>query len=266
MSSRKSRLAMMMVGLALLSASILPAQMEISPYLTVHYDEIRPEQSNAYEANGKAWVDAFEAAGIGPEYGWDGYNADFTYAWVSDMPNWAYLDTAEARQKSVVDTLGEEKFAALMEGANSAVARHHTEVLKFEPEMSYMPEGFNPMGMGAINVGTQYVKPARSAAFQAMVKEVVAAMKKVEAPIHFLTYSVAFGEGSYAFVSWGEDRAALHAGPQMGALLAQALGPEEAQAMFQNWTETIDKVVDKDWRVRPDLTYRPGRGMEEAAE
>ncbi len=265
MSTQRKFVTAALAGLAALLAPALTAQMEIAPYITVHYDVVHPEHSAAYEANGKSWVETFKEAGIDGEYGWDGYNADFTYAWVSDMPNWAYMDGNEARQEAIVEAIGEEEFGALMAGANEAVASHYTEVWKYEPEHSYFAEDFNPAGMAAVNVGVQHVKPGMDEEFRAVLNEVVAALKKVDAPIHFLSYQVAFGEGSYGFVSWGENRSALHSGPQIGALLGEALGAEGAQALFERWVGCITSVSDKDWRVRSDLSYRPDRMMEDDA-
>jgi len=257
------RKSFLILGVALTLLAPLTAQAQSPAYIMVHYDEVMPAGSEAFEANSAMWVEAFTAAGLGAEHGWDAYSSDFTYAWVSPMPNWAFLDSAEARFAEVGEAVGEEKMAELLSGG-AHTTTHYSEVWKSEPELSYMQEGFDPSGMKAANVGVHWVKPSANDEYRAMVKDLVAAVGKVETDINFMAFSVAMGDGSFAFVSWGEDRAALHAGRGMGPVLTEALGPEGAQDIFQRWVDSVVKVDDRDWGVRADLSYAPGAGGEMA--
>jgi hypothetical protein len=252
-------------------ATVLTAQVEPAPYITVHYDTVDPSMMMAYEENGKEWVEAFTAAEAGEDHYWRAYQSGFTYAWVSDMPNYAYIDSQGERGEAIGEKIGEDRMAELEGGAAGAILDHHTEIWKYEADMSYMPEGFNPAEMGAITVSIDKIKSGKGEEFRDLVKEAIAAMKKIEAPINFFAYSIPFGEGSYAWVSWGEDRAALHAGPESGELLAKAVGPERAEEMFGQFLGTVASSEEDDWKVRRDLSYvgaeaSQEESMKEAAE
>jgi hypothetical protein len=250
---KRSLITMTLAGLVLVAAA-LPAQIEPAPYITVHVDRIDPAQMTAAEKNNKDWVEAFKAANLGSDFYWRAYQSGFTFAWVSDMPNYAYLDGQDARDKMLADKLGEEKLEELESGANSIV-EHYTEIWKYQPDLTYMPEGFSFEGMGAINVATVALKPSMGSEYRELVKEAIAALKKVEAPINFFAYSTPFGEGSYSFVSWAKDRASLHSGPDIGALLTEAVGAEKSQEMFGRYMNCVADEEDRDWRVRPDISY-----------
>lgn len=248
-----------------LTATVLPAQIEPAPYITIHYDVIDPAHTSDWVENGKAWVKAFQEAKAGEEFYWRGYSSGFTYAWVSDMPNYAYMDESSARNKALDEKLGEDTMDELEAGGNAAIVEHYNEIWKYQADMSYIPEGFSPAGMTAINVSVDSVKPGKGEDFRELVKEAVAAMKKVEAPINWFAYSVPFGKGSYAFVTWAEDRAALHGGPDMGDLLGEALGSEGAKALYARYLAVVSATEDTDWRARPDLSYVSDEVMEEKA-
>jgi len=262
MSSRTRVMTIALAGVLALASTSLIAQ---APYLLVHFDQISPEGSHAFEANAKDWGKAFSEAGLGSEHSWDAYSSDFTYAWVLEMPDWAYMNGNAARQAAIAEAVGKETMAALIAGGSAAVS-HYNEIWKFEPSLSYFADDFSPDGMTAINVGIHYVKPTMEEDYKSVVKDVVAALAKIGAPMHFFGHSIAAGQGSYAYVSYGENRAALHSGPEIGALLAQAEGPEGAQTLFERWTACITNVEERDWQVRPDLSYSPSAEPEAADE
>ena len=249
----------------LLVAAALPAQIEPAPFVTVHYDTIDPAQSDAWNENNKEWVEAFQKAKAGEEHYWRAYQSGFTYAWVSDLPNYAYLDDNQARQKALGEKLGEGKMEELMAGGSAPIIEHHTEIWKFEPDLSYWPENLDLSAMNAINVSVDSVKPDKGEDFRALVKDAVAAMKKIEADVNWFAYSIPFGRGSYAFVTWGENRAALHGGPEMGKLLNEAVGSEATEGMFDQWLSSVASTQDRDWRVRRDLAYVSDEPMEKKA-
>jgi hypothetical protein len=248
-----------------LAATALVAQPEPAPYITLHQDTIDPAQLEAFEKNNKEWVEIFQKAKAGKDYYWRAYQSGFTYTWVSDMPNFAYLDASEAREEALNEILGEGTLEKLMAENAPPIIEHHTEIWKFQPELSYWPEDFDASKMNAINVSIDSIKPGKGEDFRGLVKEAVGAMKKIEADANWFAYSVPFGKGSYAFVSWGEDRAALHGGPDMGKLLTEALGAEGSQEMWVRWLDAVASTEDRDWRVRRDLAYLSDEAVEKQA-
>ena len=69
--------------------------------------------------------------------------------------------------------------------------------------------------------------------------KVIAAFEKAEAPLGFNAYKVEFGEGSYVLVSVADSPAQLYSQPGTPAVLIEALGPEAAQALFQEWRDCV---------------------------
>ena len=128
------------------------------------------------------------------------------------------------------------------------------------------PEGFALAEMKAITVATHTVKAGKGKEYFEMVKEVIAALESIEAPVNWLGYSTPFGAGSYAYVSWGKDRASLHSGPEMGELLTQAVGAEKSAELFARYADCIAAQEEQDWRGRNDLAYFGPPPMEEKGE
>ncbi len=254
---------------SLLSLSPASAEEEAGPaYLLVHYDTVEPSKAMEFEANGKQWVEAFTSAEMGEEWTWDAYSKpDFTYAWVSVMPDYAYLDGQPEREKMMAEALGEEKVGELMAGAG-AVRSHYSDILKAAPEMSYHPKEPLSSDPRFVRVGVHHVKPAMTRQFKDLVKRVVAAYQKAEAPLGFDAYEVEFGQGSFAFVSEADNAAQFYSQPQTGEILAQAEGAEVSQQLFQEWRDCISAYEISDWAYRPDLSYTPGMssGETEGAE
>lgn len=262
---KKSIITVAFVALVL-AAAILPAQVEPAPFITIHYDTIDPAKMTAWEENAKAWVDAFAGAEAGEDFYWRGYQSGFTYAWVSDMPNYTWLDGMGDREKVIGEKMGEEKMGQLMAGGSGAIVEHHSEIWKYEPDLSYAPEGFNLAGMGAANVAIVMVKPMKGKQYREVVGEAIAALKKIEADdVNFFAYTVPYGKGSFVFVSWAEDRGALHSRRDMGELLAEAVGAEKSQEMFDRYLGSVAAEEESDWRPRPDLSFM-GAMMDEGED
>jgi len=259
---KKSLITLCLVALVLVTPALVaqdaPAQDGPAAYITVHIDNIDPAHMMAYEANSKQWVDAFGAAGAGPDYYWRGYQSGYSYAWVSDLANYAWLDGTEDREKMIGEKLGEGKMDELMAGGGDAILDHYTEIWKYQPELSYMPEGFSPDGMKAVNVSTVSVKPSMGKQYREVVKEAVAALQKIKADKNWVAYSTPFGAGTYAYVSWAPDRSALHSGADMGDLMNEALGDEASMDLYKRYLDCVAGEEERDWRARPDVSYTGG--------
>ena len=97
--------------------------------------------------------------------------------------------------------------------------------------------------------------------YREVVKEAIAALKTIEADVNFVAYSTPYGAGSYAFVTFGKDRGALHSGPEMGALLDEAVGEEKSKELFKRYLGSVASEEERDWRIRKDVSYMGGGDM-----
>ena len=224
-------------------------------YSIIHYDEVEPHRAFDYEANTKAWVDAFAEAGMDGEWSWRTYaGPNFTYAFVAEIPNYAHLDDNQERQKQMAAAIGSEKVAELVAGL--AASSHYQELAKQAPELAYMPEG-GMYDFSFVRLAKHYVKPGMEEGFKKLVMKVNEARRKTGSPMMVSASEVQFGHGTFQFAMLAKDAAAFYAEPDVGTLLVQAYGQEQAQALLKQWTECITDYKTSDWRFRPELSYLP---------
>lgn len=226
------------------------------PYSIIHFDDVGPGNATEYEQNAKEWVAAFAEAKAGVEWAWRTYSGpNFQYAFVTDVPNYAYLDGDEARWAKLSEVIGAEKIERLSAGGGSN--GHSHEMVKRLPELSYMPK--DGMGdYGFVRLSRHTVKSGMGEQFKAAVGKAMEATRKAGGPMAVLVSEVRFGTGNYQFVTVAKDAASFYAAPGMGQVLAQAYGPEKAQELFDEWRGCISNYETSDWQFRPDLSYMPG--------
>lgn len=226
------------------------------PYMMLHHDKVGPDGSAAYEEAAKAWVTAFQEAGLGAEWEWRTYaGPNFQYVFLTELPNYAALDEADARFAAMSEKIGAEKIARLIEMSAGPVHSH--ELVKRNAEISYIPKG----GIGKVSfvhMSRHTVKSGMEDKFKDLAAKVAEARRKVGSPMPVLGSEVQFGDGTFQFVSLTKDAASYYSAPDVGAVLAEAYGAEEARALFDAWREVITDYETSDWRFRPDLSFIPG--------
>ena len=234
-------------------------------YTMIHYEEVGPANVLAYEENSKAWVAAFEEAGAGEEWAWRTYaGPNFNYAFLTDVPNYAYLDGDDERWAAMVEIIGKEKIDALSADGGGATGHRH-ELAKDLPEYDYTPEG--GMGeVGFVHLATHSVKPGMGKQYKALLTKVTAARNKVGGGLAVRAYHIEFGHGSYQFAILAKDAATFYSAMSVGATLREAYGPEEAKAIFDQWRDSITDYETSDWRFMPELSYMPGMNEHEHEE
>ncbi len=110
---------------------------------------------------------------------------------------------------------------------------------------------------GFVHLTKHSVKPGMEDQFKEVAAKVLAAMKKTGSPMAVVGSEIQFGQGTYQFATFAKDAAAYHSAPQVPAVLTEAYGPEETEAMLDKWRECITDHETSDWQFRPDLSYMP---------
>lgn len=227
-----------------------------TPYMMLHHDDVGPGGSATYEEGAKAWVAAAREAELGADWEWRTYaGPNFEYVFLTDVPNYAYLDGTEARFGKMAEKIGAEKIAKL--NAMASVGSHSHELVKRSAALSYVPEG----GMGKVSfvhMSRHTVTSGMEDKFKELVAKVNEARKKVGSTMPVLGSEIQFGQGSFQFVSLTPDAASYYSAPSVGAVLNEAYGAEEAGAIFDAWRACITDYEVSDWEFRPDLSYLPG--------
>lgn len=230
-------------------------------YTVIHFDEVGPANMMAYEENAKAWVAAFAEAKMGAEWGWRTYSGpNFNYVFLTEIPNYAYLDKVDEQDAAMVAAIGEDKIKALSADGGGSTGHWH-ELTKDLPELSYMPEGGVGEG-GFVHLSTHSVRPGKGEEFKALLAEVTAARKKVGSKMAVFASQIEFGEGSYQFATVAKDAAAYYAAPGTGEVLTEAYGAERSQAMFAEWRAIVTDYETSNWNFEPELSYMPGMADE----
>jgi hypothetical protein len=222
-------------------------------YRVVHYDKVDPAKTEVFEAKSKEWVAAFAEKGMGSEWYWfTAAGPEFVY--VTVFPFSAYADLDEDYEKRMAEALGEEKLKALNE-PTGAVLSHYSSVIKHLPELSYWPEAGMAEDPGFLHVGVHWVRPGMEEDFKALAEKVLAACKKVKAPLGYNAWQVEYGEGTYLFSTAGKDPVEVYGSPGTGKILTEAFGAEEAEKVFAEWRGCVTNYDEINYSIRADLSY-----------
>ena len=106
------------------------------------------------------------------------------------------------------------------------------------------------------------VRFGKSAEFASLIKKFHKAIEKTNWPEHYGWYMLANGGPSpeFVLVISREDWASLK-GPEkpFPAMLAEAVGQEEAEALLERWGKVVKSYSSTLTRNRPELSYVPGQ-------
>jgi hypothetical protein len=136
-----------------------------------------------------------------------------------------------------------------------------TQVRFYEslPKVSKWPLG-TPAAMSEILVFR--VRFGKSAEFASLIKKFHEAIEKTNWPVHYEWHRLVNGGPGpeYVLVLPHENWASLK-GPEKSfpAMLAEAVGQEEAEALLERWGKVIKSESNSLARNRPDLSYTPGQ-------
>lgn len=225
-------------------------------YRWVHVDEVDPSRAEQFEAAGKAWVDAFQGAGMGKEWSWWAFEGGFEYLTSYAFSNWAELDEEEAREKKMVEAMGKETIEKLRKPTGS-VLKHHDFVVKMVPEMSYHPTSESESSGEFFAVTTHWVRPGMEEQFKKLTKKVMEAYTKTGQPRAYTAWEVVIGDGTYMFTSMAKDASDYYASEDTRAVLVKAYGEETANSMYKEYRDCVIDWEMSSYNRRNDLSYRP---------
>ncbi len=232
-------------------------------YRIIHFDQVHPSKMMEHEENSRQWVKAFRDAGMGEDWTWwASAGPQFTYVYVFPFRSYADLDLQDARNKEMAEALGEEKMNELVAGA-STVRSHYSEIVKFEPELSYHAPPMGPPGF--LRVGVHWVEPSQDEPYRALMKKAAEAYAKTEQTGSFEVHKVAYGQGSYAIVTTAANAAAFYERPQIVEILTEAYGQEEAGKMLEEWLSYVNNYDTENYTIRADMSFIPAMYEAEAA-
>ena len=128
----------------------------------------------------------------------------------------------------------------------------------------FLPKVSKPLGTPAAmsKIVVLRVRFGKSAEFASLIKKFHEAIEKTNWPEHYGWYRLVNGGPGpeYVLVLPRENWASLK-GPEKSfpAMLAEAVGQEEAAALLKRWGKVIKSESSTLTRNRPDLSYTPGQ-------
>ena len=170
-----------------------------------------------------------------------------TYIVITDGHTWADFDAPP------VDPLADgadamAQFGSLVESISSGFARLMTDVSR--PAAGPMP---------LVHVIDFEVKEGMDGDFLQAVRKFTEAAERVNWTQHYVWLaSVGGSEEDYILVLQHENWASF-APPEMSveAVLEEALGRQEAAALWDMFNNAVESRSERIWTYRPDLSYRP---------
>ncbi len=224
-------------------------------YAHVTHYRVNPAHSDEWVQLGKDWVAAFAGAEMDSTWDWYMSSNGFDYTIVDMHNDMASFDHGDEMQAKMVEAIGEDTMAGLRDTASGIDFQVvSSSVNKMRPDLSFH-SGEMEGPPGFIQVSVHSVKPGMGERFEAVVKKVVDAWAQTETPGHWTTHEVTIGEGSFVMVTMAASPVAYYEAKTAPAVLTEAFGEEEKDALFAEWRDCISGYQQENWFPRADLSY-----------
>lgn len=223
--------------------------------------DVKAGQGNAFEEGVKRYMEDLQA--LGADWTWHAwevltgkhtgsyYVGTFDHSW-ADFDEQS-LDDPEAAQQSYQDNL-----APHVENAHTGFWRTSSDLSRQDPEAG----GEQP----TLSTVTFYkVKLGKGDAFANAVQRVKQAADGADHPEYWITYRLQFGGGPVWVIASGAESWADLAAPETGLdeVLEEATSEYEADAIWEQFTGSVEAVRSEIFHYREDLSLNTGSGSEQ---
>lgn len=248
-----------LVAAALLAAPVAlgaDSHEEAPRYAHITHFRVDPAHADEWGQLVKDWVKAFADAGMESKWNWYVSVDNFDIVMVDFHDNMASFDHGEEMEAEVAAALGAETMAALQEAASQIDFEVvGTEVAKLRRDLSFDNVEDKEGPPGFLHVGVHTVRPGKSEEFEGLVKKIAGAYEQTGTPRVWDTLEVILGNGSYVVVVFAGSPEGFYAEKQIGEVLTEAYGEEEAGAMYAAWRDSISSYETNHMFPRPELSY-----------
>jgi hypothetical protein len=226
-------------------------------YWRVHIEELLPEAAPEYERAMQAIVQAQRAAGVPMEVScWYALAVDDgRYVNISPVPDEAALDRGPARAEIAART-GED-YAALQDAMHATLLAHHTNVLRFVPDLSVHVDDPPATAPGYVQFILEWPRLDRLEEYLDRARRIRDVLQVMDYPLAVRVFRGAFGDWDHVYVYEGADRSALRGARPLRSVLNEALGEEAAAELLRRQEECVR--IRKVFYARPraDLSALP---------
>ena len=246
--------------LSIVAALPLAAADAPAPKIYVlHQEVVRPSMTAVYEETTKELIKLIqEHRSAAPTFHFNAVAGDdFTYLYVTQLPDFTALDTIPKEFEATAKAVGEAKWGDLMKRNGQAVEYIRETILLEDPSLSYTPASprLKPEEMAYFHYDLYYVQPGRETEADALAREFVELFRKKGIPDGYRLFRVLMGaEMPMIAVMFGaRDAADYQAQDAKGR---QILGPEGA-ALFQRAFSLSRRFESHNGWWRADLSLPP---------
>ncbi len=220
---------------------------------SVHTDNVKFEKMMQYEESAKELKDNFVKYNI-QDVNWTAISIeDGRYVYVSPIKSMADLDKND--MATLFEKMGKEEASAMFKKMNECYDSHSNNVVHYNPNLSYHPEGEITEGKNYREYHFLYYPPRNSTAMRDGMKAVKALFESKGIKSGYSVYHSGFGseEGYYMVSISAKDDVEI---AQNGKANDEAFG-KDGEAVFFNVIQLTTRYDQVTGRVRPDLSYYP---------
>ncbi|MBI4852146.1 MAG: hypothetical protein HY819_10140 [Acidobacteria bacterium] len=240
------------------NGSVLAQETKKLPKIwVIHTDEVYPGKVNEFER--LVQIQSTNLNNIFKEYkvairpSYEISTNDFSY-----LTFRAYNSFSEFSEPSKLPPeaikRAEEKAYSLDDKIHSCLQNHYNQIWYLDEELSYFPNKSKQQSLPKfMRIRSEWVKPDKGDAYDAVIKQVKEALVKAKYPIGYLVFSASYGDGACKFLWYADSKEQLQKLDNLEDVLLSIFGKEQAKELIQRWNECLIKVSDVDAFSRPEL-------------
>lgn len=260
-SITRSSLLAFTVGIATAFCGVVQAGEAQPALVSLTQINVAPGGQAAFEAYLRKAIEANDQ--VGSNFYWTATQTaigDTTaYSIIRQVNSFAEL--APPAQNALIEALGQEEAAKLLEAVAPSVATVNTGVWAHRPDLSRSPAARDtPATLLQTIILT--TKPGTTREFEEYIAKVGEASRQLDSPLYWDFYAPAIGAGTdygVAIPRW--SYAELDTPPTpIPDLLEEAFGRREATRLLEIGSETILQIETSLSAIRPDLSRQPAAG------
>ncbi|PXX24585.1 hypothetical protein [Arenibacter sp. ARW7G5Y1] len=231
------------------------AQKEKNQAYYVHEDQVKPNMIQEYDQVSKDFTEASKKHNL-QDLSWQVASTDTgRYFNISPIENMAELDKNVMAPLS--EKMGEEAFVNLFKRFNECYDKHGDYIIYLNKELTYMPEGINPIteGQNYRKWHFLHVAPGNIQNLKGKLKELKALYTSKGSKEYYRIYHNGFGNmGDYylAVISAVDAEDYAKKSKENEALLG-----EEGKKLFDEVFKYVLKYETETGRMHPELAYTP---------
>ena len=237
-------------------------------FYVVFIETVDPKLIQEYDEGIAFLVEKMYAANIDFE-SWAASQHNESYYWILGINSLDELQTVNNRRrvKRLMEAVGADNRDRWAATTGPAVTSTATFVVERVEELSYQPKKSIVENPKYANVDIQEILGTQNTGeYKALIMRALDAARKAEYPLPWSAYQVVIGDGgtcygdpnAFYYVTPFETMSQYYEEHPFLSALEKTLGKKEARKLLNDVMKCQEKVEKFDFKLRPELSYRPG--------